>query len=117
MSYKHGNLVDLRVVSQYVFDAVINCAALGSNTVVVNSGTKHIVVLQYVLDCAVPGNTVTWEDSAGILHSGPMPFSETGGLVAPFSEVGHFMLAEGRSLVMNLTAAAQVGGHLSYALI
>jgi hypothetical protein len=117
MSYSHGTLVDLRVVSKYVFDAVVNCSALGPNTIVVNETTKHIAVLQYVLDCATPGNTITWEDSDGILHSGPMPFSETGGMVAPFSEVGHFVLAAGKSLVLDLAAAAQVSGHLSYALV
>jgi len=117
MSYDNGNLVDLRIISKYVADAVVNCSSIGSNTIVVNSVPKHLVILQYVLDCATPGNTVTWEDSDGVLHSGPMSFSETGGLVAPFSEVGHFMLAEGKSLVLNLSAAAQVSGHLSYALV
>jgi hypothetical protein len=70
-----------------------------------------------VLDCATPGNTVTWQDGDGVAKSGAMPFAETGGLVAPYSPIGHFMLAAGQSLVLNLSAAAQVSGHLSYVLI
>ena len=117
MSFDHGRLVDLRVVSQYVFDAVVNCAVLGANTVVTNTTTKHLVLLQYVLTCNTPGNTVTWEDSDGVIKSGAMEFSATGGLVAGESSVGQFMIDAGKSLVIRLSAAQQVSGYLSYALV
>ena len=117
MGYDHGKLVDLRIVSQYVKDYPVSCAAAGENVVVTNYTTRHLAVLQYVLVCATPGVTVTWQDSDGVVYSGSMPFSETGGLVCPESSVGHFVLAAGKSLVLYLSAAVQVSGHLSYDLI
>lgn len=117
MGYDHGKLVDARIVSKYVEDAPVSCAALGANTIVTNYTTKHIALLQYNLVCAAPGVTVTWQDSDGVVHSGAMSFSETGGLVCGESSVAHFVLAAGKSLVLYLSAAVQVSGHLSYDLI
>jgi len=117
MSYDHGRLVDVNIVSKYVQHVVVSCAALGGNTIYTNPTTKHVAVLQYILDCATPGNTVTWEDSDGGIHSGAMPFSETGGLVAGPSDVAWFVLPPGTSLVLRLSVAAQVSGHLSIDLI
>lgn len=118
MSFSYSALVDARIIQSYVKDEVISCAGLGVNRILTNLTTnKRIVVIQYLLDCATPGNTVTWQDSDGVVKSGAMPFSATGGLVANESDVGQFMLEPGKHLDLNLSAAAQVSGHFVYALI
>jgi len=52
-----------------------------------------------------------------VVYSGAIPFSETGGLVAPSNPDGWLMLPPGKSLVLYLSAAAPVSGHLTRALI
>lgn len=117
MSFDRGNLQFNRIFENYVNDIVINCALLGKNVIITNTTGRGIAVLQYVLICATPGNAITWEDSDGVLLTGVMSFGEAGGMVAGYSPVGHFIVPEGKHLVMNLGAPAQVSGHLTYSLI
>lgn len=117
MSFDIGKLIENRVLEDRIKDVVVSCADQGANRIYTNTTQKCVALLQYVLDCATPGNTVTWQDSDGVVKSGAMPFSATGGLVAPSSDIGWIVLSPGKSLDLFLSAAAQVSGHLTVVLL
>jgi hypothetical protein len=96
--------------------ANINASASGNNTIVAAVGGKKIKVLQYKV--VVSANvTVTWESSGGSVLDGPCAFAANGGEAPPYCPVGHFDTLTGEGLVMNLSSAVQVGGHLKYVLV
>lgn len=96
--------------------AAINASSSGANTIVSAVAGKQILVLQYVVvvDGAV---TITWESSGGTVHGGPMSFAANGGAAPPFNPVGHFQTIAGEGLVLFLSGAVQVGGHVQYVLV
>lgn len=101
--------------------AKIDTATSGANTIVAAVPNRSIRVLNYL---AVAGGTVTltWK-SASTALSGAMPLvvnnalSAVGNGQAPSGHVGLFETAPGEALVLTLSAAVQVSGHLAYQVI
>ena len=93
--------------------ASINVAANGDNTIVASPGAKVLRVLSYVLvaDGAV---AVKWGDTTPTYTSGAMSLAANGGVCAPFSPIGHVQTASAKGIVLNLSAAVGVRGHLTY---
>lgn len=93
--------------------ASINISSLGDNTIVASPGAKVLRVLSYVIvaDAAV---AVKWGDTTPAYTSGAMSLSATGGVSAPFSPVGHVQTASAKGIVLNLSVAVGVRGHLTY---
>jgi|SRR5579863_417504 len=109
--------INVRNVPQY---APISINSNGDNTVVNAVTGQTIVVLGYVL---VPPNntavTVTFKSGASTSLSGAMPIGGANNpphLVAPDADHGHFATAAGQALVVNLSGASLVAGHLTYML-
>ena len=100
-----------------VADASINASSSGNNVVVARVPGYKIRVLQYKIICAGQV-TVTWESSGGTILDGPCTFSANSGERAGCAEMGQFQDAPANEdLVINLSAAVQVGGSLKYALL
>ncbi len=96
--------------------AAITAAALGDNTAVAAVAGKRIKVSSYVL-IASGAVSVKWKSGAATDLSGAMAFAANGGLAPPAEPSAHVMqTAQGQALVLNLSAAVSVGGHLSYFL-
>jgi hypothetical protein len=96
--------------------AAVNATAAGANTVVAAVAGSKILVLQYVL-VASNGVTVTWESQDGTVIGGPMTFAAQGGAAPPFNPVGQLETKLSQSLVLYLSGAVQVGGHVQYVLV
>ena len=98
--------------------AVINATASGVNTVVAAVSGKKLRVLGYSAS-ATAAVTSTWK-SASTAISGPMALGVAGnvsvglGAASFMSEFGVFETAVGEALVLNLSLATTVGGHLVY---
>ena len=102
-----------------MLSAPINTATLGDNTVIAapSGSTQFIRVHGYVLVGAGVVN-VTWKGvpTAGAV-SGAMDIAAAGGTVqASYSSDGWFDLAVGDALKLNLSAAIQVSGHVTYSI-
>lgn len=98
--------------------AVINASSSGDNTLVAADTGKTIRVLSYVFVAAGTVN-ITFKSGASTSLSGAMPFVVNAGAVAPPSSpaAGAYMqTAANQALVMNLSQAVAVTGHLSYYL-
>lgn len=101
-------------------NASINATASGDNTVVAASTNRIIEVLQYTF-ASDTDVTVRWKSGSNNI-SGPMPVLASGGFVsssAPMvaGDVGVLMKTNaGEALVLNLSATAIVGGHITYRL-
>lgn len=93
--------------------ASIDVATLGDNTIVAAVPSKKIRVLAYALVCGA-ATTVIWKSATAGAISGDMQFAANGGIAAPFSPIGHFETTAGEALVLNLSAANAVSGHLVY---
>lgn len=93
--------------------APININTSGDNTIVASPGAKVLRVLSYVLvaDGAV---AVKWGDTTPQYTSGAMSLAANGGVSAPFSPVGHVQTASAKGIVLNLSGAVGVRGHLTY---
>lgn len=97
--------------------ATVNAAAGGANTIVAApAATRYMLIMEYVLICAAD-NIITFQDSDGVVLSGPMSIAANGGISAPYCKMGHFKVPLGKGLVLNLNSAQQVGGHIAYALV
>lgn len=94
--------------------ASINVSSSGDNTIVAAVTSKVIRVLSYTLvaDSAVAAKWVN--GTAGTAVSGAMSLAANGGIAAPFMPVGHFQTSVNTPLVLNLSAANGVRGHLTY---
>jgi hypothetical protein len=103
--------------------AKINATASGSNTIVPAVANKKIRVLAFtaLTDANV---TIEWLSNATAI-SGPMPILASGGMATSIGQLGTgghgvFGLMEteaGQALNLDLSAAANVGGFLTYYLI
>jgi thiamine monophosphate kinase len=88
----------------------IDTAASGDSLLVVGEAGKSIIVVAYMLQQAA---AVTAKFKSGTRDiTGPMPASHEGS----YNPVGHFATEDGESLYINLSAAVQVGGYLTYLL-
>jgi hypothetical protein len=100
-----------------------NAAASGDLTLVAAVGGKKISVTSYVLVVAGAVN-VYWRDGAGgTALSGSMQFALGGqgasvsGLPNPVTgSLALISTSQGNALVLNISGAVQVGGHLTYEL-
>jgi hypothetical protein len=96
--------------------AVIDTATSGDNTIVAADASLKHKVLSYVLVC--DGTvSVRWKSGAATNLSGAMAFVANTGVAPPgFAPAeGHMMeTAAAAALVLNLSAAIGVRGHLSY---
>jgi hypothetical protein len=103
------------VTPQY---AVINTNASGPSQILAGTGGKKIRVLSYrfVADADVG---VTFRDATAPANlTGAMATgAKGGGGGAAFSPAGHFETGVGNALGINLSAAIQVSGHLTYILV
>lgn len=93
--------------------ASIDASASGDNTVVAAVASKKIRVLDYVM---ISAGTVTarWKSGASTNKSGPMPLVANSGAAPPWCPVGKLETASGEALVLNLSGAVAVGGHLVF---
>ncbi len=102
-----------RVIPQFV---AISAALLGDNTLVALTAGQKIKVLQYTLISA--GSVVgTIKSGATTPLTGALPFVANSGIASPFvaPAMGHlFETTTGQALVLNLSAAIAVTGHLTY---
>lgn len=97
--------------------AVIDAASSGDNTIVAAISGQKIRVLSYTLLCNA-ATLVRFESGAGgTALTGQMSFDATGGVSVPFSPVGHFETASGSLLNLELSAANQVSGHITYMIL
>lgn len=92
--------------------AVISASASGATAVVAAVAGKHIRVLHYQI--VVAGNVAVKFQSDSTDITGLMSHSAEGEGSNPSFFAGLFQTAEGEALNINLDAAIQVGGHVTY---
>jgi hypothetical protein len=98
-----------------MLSAPVNTATLGDNTIIAApTGTSFIRVHGYVLDGGGTVN-VTWKNGATAL-TGAMALAASVNIVAPEAPDGWFDLSPTAALVLNLSAAVQVSGHVLYSI-
>lgn len=98
--------------------AVVNASGSGDNTLVAADGTKKVKVLQYTLVSAGTVNA-TFKSGAATALSGAMPLVANSGIASPFvaPAQGHLIeTAVNQALVLNLSGAIAVTGHITYIL-
>lgn len=94
--------------------ASISAATSGDNTVVAAVTGSRIKVVSYVL-VAAGLVTVKWKSGAATDLSGAMSLAANGGVAIPGQPSSHIaQTAAGQALVLNLSAAVQVSGHVAY---
>lgn len=107
-----------------LLSAPIAASSSGDNTIVAAVTNKRIVVVGYVL-IATGTVTVKWYNgaSSGSLNlSGGMQLTAQAGAVAPlapqseFGQGGWFQTSIGSALILNLSGATEIDGHLAYYL-
>lgn len=107
--------VDLRRGTTISFSS-ISVAASGDNTIVAADASNKIKVLAYVIVADGTVN-VTWKSGAATSLSGAMALVANTGAVAPATSPGgswYLETAVNQALVLNLSAAIGVRGHLTY---
>lgn len=92
--------------------AVINATASGDNTIVAAVSGKVVRVISYLL-IANGTVTATWKQGATNI-SGPLPLVVNAGACAPEATRGWMETASNAALILNLSSAVTVGGHISY---
>lgn len=98
--------------------AAINVSASGDNTIVAADATRRIKVVSYAFVCSSTVN-VTWKSGAGTNLSGAMAFIANTGIAPGTSSPSQgpiLQTAVNQALVLNLSGAVQVSGHMSYFL-
>lgn len=109
----------LKVVDKSFLDVVqyaeIDASASGDNTIATPSAGQTILVISYVI---VAANEVVarWKGGAATNATGPMTLIKASGVSSGTNEWGHFKLPQDQPLVLNLSAAIQVSGHVTYAV-
>lgn len=102
---------------QQIKSAAIAASSSGDNTVVAAVTGKKIRVLGYVLVANAAVNT-KWKSGASTDKTGLLYNAANGGVsasvVADPGEVFWFETTSGEALVLNLSAAVAVGGHVVY---
>jgi hypothetical protein len=106
-----------------IASVAINTSTSGDNVIVAAVPKKIIRAIFFSLNAAAAVN-VGWRDgAAGTFISGPTPMSGNNNFVVDWAlpmptgyTIGHFETTAGNALVLNLSGAVLVGGHLIYAL-
>lgn len=102
--------------------AAVSASASGDNTIVAAVPNQKIVLVSYVV-IASADVSITWKSGASTNLSGAMAIAANGGAapgagpLAPSGVVGLLETASGQALVLNLSAAVPVGGHIAYRLV
>lgn len=107
-----------------MISAPINASASGDNTIVLAVTGRAIRVLSYTF-VAAGAVSATWKDgTGGAAESGAMPLaaqtvvSATCQAMSKYElPIGLFEVTAGNALVLNLSAAVLVAGHVSYILV
>jgi len=94
--------------------AVINVSSSGDNTLISAVAAKKIRVLSYTLVCDAAVAVKFTDGAGGTALSGAMSFAANGGASPPFNPAGHFQGSTNTALVINLSAAVGVRGHMTY---
>ncbi len=92
----------------------ISAASSGDNTVVAAVTSKKIRVLALSFNVAAAVNVKFKDNTAGTDITGLYAFTANQGLALQFCPVGHMESASGMPLVINLSGAIQVSGHIVY---
>lgn len=112
-----GVIVEATPGAASIFFVKIDTAASGGTDLVAAAGAgNRIRVLSYVV---VAGGTVNVKFTSGTGPTdvtGPMPLVVNGGVSANSDRFGLFATAANAKLSINLSAAVQVSGHLTYIL-
>ena len=99
--------------------AAISASSSGDNTIVSAVTNKKIKVLNYTA-IAAGSVSATWKSGSSISLSGAMPLAANGGAApsagvhTPAGLVPLFETASGEALVLGLSSAVLVAGHLCY---
>lgn len=102
--------------------AKIDTATSGDNTIVAAIPNREIRVINYTT-IASGDVAIRWKSGASTALSGAMALAANGGAApsgtgqSPSGHIGLFETAPGEALVLNLSAAVQVSGHLAYQII
>ena len=99
------------ISSSRPYRAVIDESTTGDKTIVAAVALKHIVVVNVVVTL-VSGQTVIWKSGTTAL-SGAIDSGYTAG----DAYSGLLETAVGEALILNLSAASAVDGHLTYVLL
>lgn len=102
--------------------AAISVSSSGDNTIVAAVADHMVVVVGYTAINAVgTAQAITWKSGASTSITGAMalPSAVGGGLVSNSgdNQTVLFATAPGQALVLNLSAATAVGGHVSYRIV
>lgn len=95
----------------------INVSSSGDNVLLASDSTHKIRVLSYVIIADTAVAVKFTNGSAGTARTGAMSLAATSGISAPYVPVGHFETDTTHDLVLNLSGAFGVRGHLTYLLI
>lgn len=101
--------------------SAISASSSGDNTVVAAVTGKKIKVLNYTM-IAATDVSATWKSGASTSLSGAMPLTNnsgaapSAGVSTPAGLVPLFETAQGEALVLGLSSAVLVAGHLTYVL-
>ena len=93
--------------------AAISASSSGDNTIVAADSGKAYRVLSYVL-VASGAVAAKWKDGASTDVSGAMSLAANSVVPAPHSPSGHVATSKGNALILNLSGATAVNGHLTY---
>lgn len=96
--------------------AVINASSSGDNTIVAAQASNKIKVVSYAFVCSGVVSA-KWKSGASTDRSGAMAFDANGGIGLAGTTDAHLLeTAVNEALVLNLSGAVQVSGHVSYFL-
>lgn len=93
--------------------ASVDVATSGDNTIVAAVASTKLRVLAYTLVASGGANTCTWKSATAGAVTGGMGFAANGGASAECDH-GLFETTAGEALVLNLSAATSVDGHITY---
>jgi len=92
--------------------APINASASGDNTIVAAISGKRIRVVNYFMIAANAVNA-TWKSGSSASLSGALPLVANVGGVCPEAVLGWLITTAGEALVLNLSGAVLVAGHIA----
>ena len=109
-----GEMGGAKMVHYDIYSKEIAVSASGDNIIIPEVAGKKIKVLSYFL---VAGGTVDVKWKSGTTDiTGAMAFVANTGIGSPVASPPEFLLQtkDGESLILNLSSAIAVGGHLTY---
>lgn len=97
--------------------AKIELFAAGASVLVEGVPGKKIRVLQCLLTSKGEVDVIWQSGDGSIKRTGPSYLYAGGGMVLPLSPIGWFVTLPGEALVVCLSKASPIGGHLDYEVI